>query len=262
MHQVPVLATTAAAYRLVAREFATIVRLSWGVLFIVALVQFFLARSVLAHMASALASGDVVAAARIGRAPAWVAIKMAIEMAGTGIVAVAIHELALFADRKNGQYLHIAFGWREGVFVALGVALAAAMVPFATVAVSPFGEPASGLKPFLATVLFVVSLMVAVRLWLVLPIIVVERRFDLASAWSLGRGRFWTLLALALFAAVPIGVVGLVIDSLLPSFDSLMDAITSPRNPRPHVAQAITAVGRAQKWLALRVLLDFLTTLV
>ena len=68
MHELPVIATTAAAYRLVLRELATIARLSWATLFIVALLQYLLARTVFGQMAAALGRGDVFAAAAIGLA--------------------------------------------------------------------------------------------------------------------------------------------------------------------------------------------------
>jgi len=262
MHDVPVVATTAAAYRLVVRELATVMRLSWATLFIVALIQYFLARTVLAQMASALAQNDVFAAAAVGRDPVWLTLKIGVDMIGTAIVAVAIHELVLFADRKDGQYLHIAFGRREALFVVLGLALVAVTVPFATIVISPFGEPTTGVAPFFATLAFVVTIYVSIRLWPVLPIIVVEGRVDLVSAWTLTRGRFWSLLALAVLGSIPIGLVALVIDSALPSFDSLMDAITGPRQNIPRLTDAVMAVKRAQHWLALRIFFDFVTSIV
>ena len=216
MHDLPVLATVTAAYRFLAREFGTIVRLSWATLLVVALVQFLIAQTVLADMAAALASGDVGAAAAIGRHPAWLALKMTADMVGTAIVAVAIHQLILFGDRKSGQYFHIAFGRRETLFVLLALALG----------------------------------------------IVVEGRLDFTGAWAPTRGKFWSLLAVAVLGTIPIGIVALAIDSILPSFDSLMDAITGLRESRPDLAVAATAVRRAQDWLLVRAFLDFVTSIV
>ena len=262
MHELPVIATTSAAYRLVLRELPTIFRLSWAMLFIVALVQFLLARTVLAQMASALGRGDILAAAAIGRDPVWLTLKFGADAVGTAIVAVAIHELVLFADHKPGHYFHLAFGRREALFALLGAMLALIVVPFATIVISPFGEPTSGLAPFLATLAFIGAIYVSVRLWPVLPIIVVEERIDVAGAWLLTRGRFWSLLALAVVGSIPIGLVALMVDSALPPFDSLMDAITGPRTPIPALADAVNAVRRAQKWLLLRALFDFATSIV
>jgi len=262
MHELPVIATTAAAYRLVLRELATIFRLSWATLFIVALLQYFLARTVLGQMAAALGRGDILAAAAIGRDPLWLALKFGADAVGTAVVAVAIHELVLFDDRKPGQYVHLAFGQRQALFALLGVMLACIIVPFATIVISPFGEPTTGLAPFFATLALVIAVYVSIRLWPVLPVIVVQERIDVAGAWRLTRGKFPSLLALAVLGSIPIGLVALAVDSALPPFDSLMDAITGPRTRMPTLTDAAKAVRRAQKWLPLRTLFDFATAIV
>jgi hypothetical protein len=262
MHPLPVVATTAAAYRLVAREFPAVLRLSWAVLAIVAMLQLFLASSVLGQMAAELGRGNIVMAAAIARDPLWLTLKFGIDAVGTAIVAVAIHELVLFGDRKPGTWVHIAFGRREALFTALSLALVAVTVPFATIFISPFGDPTIGFAPFLATVAFVAAMYVAVRLWPILPIIVVEGRFDLAKAWAMTRGRFWSLAALGVLGLVPIGVLELIVDAALPPFDSLMDSITGPGARMPYLAEAMAAVRRAQTWLPLRVLFEFLKWIV
>jgi len=255
-------APTLVTDRLVLRELPTIFRLSWAMLFIVALVQFLLARTVLAQMASALGRGDILAAAAIGRDPVWLTLKFGADAVGTAIVAVAIHELVLFADHKPGHYFHLAFGRREALFALLGAVLALIVVPFATIVISPFGEPTAGLAPFFATLAFIVGIYVSVRLWPVLPVIVVNGHIDALGAWRLTRRRFWSLLALAVLGSIPIGLVALVIDSVLPPFDSIMDAITGPRVRMPALVDAANAVRRAQKWLPARALFDFTTSIV
>jgi hypothetical protein len=262
MHDLPLLATATTAYRAVVREFGTVARLSWATLFIIGLIQYFLARGVLARMASALARQDVMAAAAIGRAPLWLALKMTVDAIGAAIVAVVLYELFLFDERKPGHYCHLAFGRREAMFTAIGFALVAYTLPFATIVISPFGEPTSGLMPFLATILFVVSTAVAVRLWPIMPMIIVEDRLDVAATWRLSRGRFWSLLALVILATLPIGVAALVTEAWLPPFESLMDAITGPRETIPPLSLAVTAVSKAQHWLVVRVLLDFLISII
>jgi hypothetical protein len=262
MHALPVTATTVAAYRLVAREFPTVVRLSWAVLAILALLQLFLARTVLGQMAAALGRGDIMMAAAIARDPLWLTLKFGFDAVGTAIVAVAVHELVLFGDRKPGASVHVAFGRREALFAALGLALVAVTIPFATIVISPFGDPTTGFAPFLASVAFVAAMYVAVRLWPILPIIVVEGRLDLAKAWAMTRGRFWSLAALAILGLVPVLILALSIDAVLPPFDSLMDSITNARVRVPRVAEAMQAVRRAQSWLPLRVLFEFLNAIV
>jgi hypothetical protein len=262
MHELPVIATTAAAYRFLARELGTIVRLSWAALFIVAIVQYLVSRGVLAKMAAALAEGDVTAAAASGHDPLWLTLKFGADIVGAAIVAVAIHQLILFGDRKPGRYVHVAFGTREALFLLLGGALGGIVVLFATSVVSPFGEARIGSLPFLAWLAFMATIYLAIRLWPLLPMIVVAGRLDVPAAWTLTRHRFWTLLALVLLASIPLGVIALAIDSALPSFDSLMDAISGPRQGRPSAAVAAAAVARAQDWLVLRVLLDFAASIV
>src|SRR5262245_14379671 len=262
MPDLPVIATTVAAYRFLARELATIVRLSWAALLIVALIQYLLARRVLADMAAALAEGDLMAAAARGHDPLWLTLKFAANIVGTAIVAVAIHQLILCGDRKQGRYVHIAFGTREAWFLLLGAVLGAVVVLFAVSVVSPFGEAKTGAAPFFAWLAFMAAIYLSIRLWPVLPLIVVAGRFDVATAWKLTRNRFWTLLTLVLLASIPLGLMALTIDSTLPSFDSLMDAITGPRQGMPSAAAAAAAVARAQDWLVLRVLLDFAASIV
>jgi hypothetical protein len=262
MRDLPALATVTASYRLLVREFPTIVRLSWATFFIVALIQYFLARNVLAQMATALARQDVVAAAAISRAPHWLALKMAADTIGTAIVAVTLHELVLFGDRKPGHYFHLAFGWREGVFAALGVGFLAVVVLFAVVVISPFGEATAGLAPFFATLLLVVAIYVYMRLWVLPPMIVVEDGVDFVAAWQLTRGRFWTLLAVLVLTFMPIGILAVAIDFVLPASDTLMDAITGSQEKVPPLSRAVRAVAHAQRWLPLRILFDFVLIII
>jgi hypothetical protein len=262
MHELPVIATTVAAYRFLARELATIVRLSWAALLLVAFVQYLVARGALAEMASALADGNIMAAAASGHDPLWLTLKFAAHIVGTAIVAVAIHQLILFGDRKQGRYVHIAFGRREALFLVLGTVLGAIVVLFATSVVSPFGEAKTGAAPFFAWLAFMVAIYLSIRLWPLLPMIVVAGRFNFPNAWQLTRNRFWSLLALVLLGSIPLGLMALAIDSALPSFDSLMDAISGPRQGMPSASAAAAAVARAQDWLALRVLLDLAASIV
>jgi hypothetical protein len=256
MPDLPVLATAGEAYRFLGRELPTIVRLSWATLIIVILAQTLIARAVFAEMGALLARGDVVAAAAVGRHPTWLGLKSAVEMIGTGVVAVAIHQLILFGERRAGQYVPFAFGRREEVlFVLLGLAFGAISVLFATVVISPIGRPTAGLAPFAASLAFVVAIYLSIRLWPILPMIVVEPRLDVVGAWQLSRGRFWSLLALGLVGTIPLGIVVMVIDSIWPSFDSLMDTITSTRERVPPATTAVAAARRAQNWLFARALL-------
>src|SRR5262249_52519803 len=87
-------------------------------------------------------------------------------------------------------------------------------------------------------------------------------RLEVANAWELSRRRFWAFCALGALGTIPIGLVALATDAMWPSFDSLMDAITGPRERMPPLATAAIAVQRAQQWLVPRVLIDFLTTMV
>ena len=262
MPVLPVFATAIEAYRFLLREFATVVRLSWATLLIVALVQYLLARTVFSQMAAALSHGDVAGAAAIGRHPLWLSLKVFAEMTGTAIVAVPLHQLILFGDRKDGQYLHLAFGRQEALFVVLAWAIAAVTLLFATVAISPFGEPTTGFAPFIAALIFVVTLYFSIRLWPILPMIVINGRLDVAGAWEFTRGRFWSFFALGAVGTIPVALLALLMDSVWPSFDALMDAITGPRERMPPAASAVIAVRRAQNWLPGRVLFDFVMAMV
>jgi|SRR5215475_1637506 len=262
MHDLAVVATTVAAYRFLMRELATIIRLSWAAFLFVALAHYIVARMVLDQMAARLETGDVMAAAVIGHDPAWLALKLSASVLGTAIVAVALHELILCGDRKNGQYMLLAFGRREGLFAVISLTLSAVVLTFETLAISPFGEPTSGMAALLSTLAFIVAIGLGVRLWPVFPVIVLSGRLAIAGAWKLTRNRFWSFLAIVVLGSIPIGLIALAIDSFWPSFDSLMDSITSPRQERPETAVAAAAVARAEDWLLVRVGLDFAASIV
>src|SRR5262249_32599267 len=100
------------------------------------------------------------------------------------------------------------------------------------------------------------------RLWPLFAMIVAEDRVDIAGAWALTRRRFWSMFALVLLAVVPTGLLAVAIDYGLPNFDSLMDAITGPRETVPPLSTAVRALGRAHHWLRLRIVLDFVVNIV
>src|SRR3954471_16381255 len=99
MQTFSVFATIVASYRFLVRELPAIVRLTWAPLAIVAIIQYLSARHVLSAMAPQLALGDVTAGTR-GTYAGWIAFRITVEMIGTAIVAVPLHELVLFGDRK------------------------------------------------------------------------------------------------------------------------------------------------------------------
>jgi hypothetical protein len=204
MHKLPVMATAGEAYRFLLREFGTIVRLTWLPLLILAVIQYFAARAQFDALRESLASGGSLEASA---GPFWQGLELIVALAGGAIVAVALHRVILFGDRKPGSYFHLAFGKVELLFAVVPVAIFVAMF-VAFIALTPllaviptfiFGVIA---MIFIAAVVFV-----AVRLSVLFPVMVVEQRVDAAQAWRLSAGNFWQLLGVWLVVFIPAAVV-------------------------------------------------------
>ena len=250
MQTFPVFATIVAAYRFLVRELPTIVRLTWAPLAIVAIIQYLSAHHVLGDMATILASGDATAGAAQGRYTGWVVFTAVLEILGTAVVAVALHELILFGERKPGTYLYVSFGARELRFVLLALAFGVGTVALVLLPLFTAGTALKGYLSLVTIVTIIVAIYLSIRLWPIFPIIVVTNEVKIADAWALTRGRFWSLAALGLVGMLPTVVAVGVINTVLPDFDAVASATAS-------LAEKRRMVETAQTWLPLRAILDF-----
>ena len=208
MHKLPVFATAGLAYQFLLREAGTILRLSWFPLLIVTIIQYFAMRAQFAAMRSAFESGNVGALNMNFPMWQWQIANIVVALLGSAIVAVALHRVILLGDRKPGRFLYVAFGKVELLFALLPIIL---MVPIIVVSFLAFGLGITLLPKSASWVAFVGlflmwvgAVFVFVRLALVLPLTVLEGRYNFSQSWSLTRGNFWRLVGLWLVVLIPL----------------------------------------------------------
>lgn len=255
MQTFPVFAAMGAAYRLLIRELPTVVRLTWAPLAVVAIVQYLSARYIIGEMAAALAQGDWSAGTNTDGYRGWLPLRTTIEMVGTAIVAVALHELALFGDRKRATLLYMSFGRRELRFLLLAPAFGFAIVGLMMLFLLPAGKNLMAYAGPAAAVAMIVVFYLSLRLWPIFPIIVVKNRFAFREAWTLTRGRFWSLAALGIVGMLPVLLVSWASEYALPDFQSVATASGSLGEKR-------RMLELAQAWLPLRSALDFTASIL
>ena len=151
------------------------------------------------------------------------ATMMVLQVIVFSAVAVSIHKVILFGDRKPGNYFVFAFGGTELLFVLMVVFSFLLFAGIMGAIIAPIiymisnGDVASFFAKFedwpnnapellrtggLGWVMFgyfvgwLVLIYIGVRLALWPPTIVATRRFALGEAWALTRGNFWRLIGL------------------------------------------------------------------
>ena len=140
-------------------------------------------------------------------------------------VAVSIHRVILFGDRRPGQYFNFAFGKTEFLYIVMGVltalivsaVLAAAIMPLLLVVSG--GDPVGMFKKFAddpdaATkaivdalrgggmavflifyfVAYILAIYFSLRLSVWPPAVVATNRISLSEPWQLTRGNVWRLI--------------------------------------------------------------------
>jgi hypothetical protein len=210
-----VFATAGEAYRFLARELGTILRLSWLPLLIATVLQNFIAIAVMGRTganvpdpSTSLLSPSALFAAAIG---------FFIIVAGTAIVAVALHRVILFGERREGEFFYLRFGRTELLFMLLPLAVYLAvtllfLVLFVLLPTWLFAVPA--LIFLLALIYF------GIRFSLIFPVTVMKGRYDFDEVQAITRGHFWRLFALWLLTMLPALFVSTLLQRLV-TFGSL-----------------------------------------
>jgi hypothetical protein len=212
-------ATLRTAYQFLAIEFWTLVRLSWFPLLVSAVVQYVAKRqSIDATLAAGGFRSDGVKLVPTWWDPATFVVDTVVY----SMVAVAIHRIILFGERRPGTYLLIAFGRAELLFMIIPAII------FFVVFAGTFGgvgiawlfgllsaaASSSDLKFLLLAPWLVLIVWATMRSVLIYPIIVAENRFHLRESWQLSKGNFWRLFWAFLFGFLPPIVVLLVLYGL------------------------------------------------
>lgn len=200
MNKLPVFQTISRAYAFAIEEAGTIFRLAWLPLLIAAAVQYAAVRSGLELIRAAVAGGQT----SVGRFTLWQAVGTIIAMAGAAIVAVAIHRLALFGERKEGSWINLQFGKAEFLFLVVPILI---MLPLLFLFVLSFigGDLFAAAVTFL---LIVAGFYFFIRLALLFPLMVVEGRALFRQAWAMSRGNFWRLAGVLVLGSVPLILTG------------------------------------------------------
>lgn len=254
MNPLPVYDIIVDSYKFLVRELGTIVRLTWLPLLIVAVIRYAIASHALGAMTADIDAGASVSqfASSYWGMTVWHA---AVDLVGITLVAVSIHQLILFGDRKPGRYVPVPVGRLELMFVAVTLLLSGSsylLVSLLLVGEEGFSSFAWGV----AVLGLGLTLYFSIRLWPIFPIMVVEGRFDLAKAFRLTKGRFWPLVGLTLLGGIPIMILMLIGIHLWPSFDGVVD-LTLSEDPLRRAEDARALIQRAEDSLIARAAFDF-----
>lgn len=149
-------------------------------------------------------------------------------------IAVAVHRVILFGDRKPDHYFVFAFGKTEFLYLMMGVltviiiltVMGAILAPVAFLVTNgdfggffdrfknwPENAPevmmSGALTPLIAAyaVGWLILLFVMVRLAVWPPAVVATRRLSPAEPWALTRGNFWRFIGLFLLTAIAVWMV-------------------------------------------------------
>jgi hypothetical protein len=228
MYPLPGIGVIRRSYGFVSAEFGTILRLSWFPLLIVAIGQYLVDRSEVDNVIVVVESMNPALLSQTQWLPFFSAL---LGVVAVSIVAVAIHRTILFGDRRPGTYVYFAFGKVEVLFIVLPLLIFVA----AFVLSLPVGVAAAFIDPTNPVVYFAalaipaaIVVFFSVRLSPLLPLAVVEERFDFRAAWQLTEGNFWRLLGTFFLGWLPFVVVllgiGFVVGSVAGTSSLTADA--------------------------------------
>jgi hypothetical protein len=255
MQKLPVLAVASRVYQFLIGDFGTILRLSWLPLLIVTIVQYLAFQASLDMVRSAAEAGGL--AGSRGTFGFFTIASSLVQLVGTAIVAVALHRVILFGDRKPGRFLYIAFGKTELLFVLLPfLVFILFVVLFLLVGfIAALVKPTAVVALILVAIAVMVLVYLGTRLSVIFPIIVVEGRYNFRAAWEATRGNFWRLFGLWLLVIVPVTIVYVAADWLIVP----RALLGKPGNARDNVAAMMDAMSSA---LLAQSILLFLFSLV
>lgn len=227
MHHLPIFAVTGRALWFVVRNLFTLIRLTWLPLVVLIGTEWVIAY----WFAWQFPAGTTVK--MLADNDDFFLVSMAtsvFEALALAVVAVRVHRIILFNDRRPGEYFAFPFGRTEFLYVLMGalsfLALIFAVVAIFTVAAlfgglpdvdneaNPFADMArSGNVAVIAMLIvsYFLVIWISLRLMVWPPAVVANKRLSLGEAWSLTKGKAWAMLGLAIFSSfaifVPIATV-------------------------------------------------------
>jgi hypothetical protein len=218
----PIFQITGRAVWFVASNAFTLFRLSWLPLTVLLAAQYALAYGVIHASpgvgAKALEDTDAYTAASLAEA-----LLMGLALS---VVAVAVHRIILFDDRRPNQYFSFPFGKTEFTYVLMGaltfvtiMMLAIALLGSAIIfLVHVVGGDRSDLSAFFKSYPFItipVALLIcagvlwfALRLTVWPPAVVANNKLSFGEAWNLSRGNALALFGLLIASTVAFYALG------------------------------------------------------
>lgn len=217
----PIFQITGRAVWFVVNNLFTLFRLSWLPLTLLLVAQYALAYGVV-HASpgvsvKALNETDAYTAAILAEA-----LLMGLALS---VVAVAVHRIILFGERRPNQYFSFPFGRTEFTYVLMGALTFVAAMMVVTILgggaialLSAGGGDASDIPTLvqsypLVAIPLIILIYVAV-LWLTLrltvwpPAVVANNRLSFGEAWNLSRGNALALFGLLIASAVAFYAIG------------------------------------------------------
>lgn len=245
MNPLPVFATFRNAVKFVFANILTIVRLAWLPLLVLAAAQYFIQMQIMRAQIAALGAAgpgislDEALSAAQSVAPLSLLLT-ALSILAVSIVAVALHRVILFDDRKPGTYILFSFGPAErtyalmAVLYAFGVAAIFLVIMWvATAILLPAAGSAGdlvirmingtldpnalkdsalfGLVMALAAILVVI---VVARLMVLPAAVVATGRLAVSESLALTRGNVWRIVGLWFVTMFAILVALMIVASL------------------------------------------------
>lgn len=195
MQGLPVLATASAAYRFLAREIVTILRLSWLPMLLVTVIQ---------NVATVVLIGQQNDASAAFASPSvWAGwgVRALVFALGTSMVAVALHRVILYGHRSAGRFAYLYLGQTELLFM---------LPPLAVTAIFALLLLLLNLPVWIFAVVFPATLALIyliVRFSLIFPVTVVKGDYDFAEVRAITKGQFWRLFAVGLLVLLPVGML-------------------------------------------------------
>ncbi len=257
MYPLPGIGVIRRSYGFVSAEFGTIVRLSWFPLLIVAVGQYLVDRAEVDSVISALQTMNPAVLGQTQWLPLFSGL---LSVVAVSIVAVAIHRVILFGDRKPGTYIYFAFGKVEALFIVLPLLIFVAAIILSI----PAGLAAAAIdsrSPVIYIAAIAIPVLIvgffSIRLSPLLPIAVVEERYDFRQAWDLTESNFWRLLGTFILGWLPFIVVLLGIGFVVGAI-----AGTSSLTVTAKPEEVIAALRRWADFLPLVAVINYVVLIV
>ena len=137
MQKLPLFDVIGNTYRFLFREWWTILRLSWFPLLIVTVVNFYVGWVTMTRMGAVFQGAPTDIFSGVSQNVTLSGISALVMMLGTAIVAVALHRVILFGDRKPEQYIYFAFDRVEGLFFLLPLVVTVAGIALMLLGIVP-----------------------------------------------------------------------------------------------------------------------------